>query len=78
MMKSTLISIFIHNLGYSIHTMYAPVNTGGIARAGLTIGQTGQMPKALRLHIETLLYWFFMFLSCSPHVKIIAPCDDCV
>jgi len=45
MMKSTLISIFIHNLGYSIHTMYAPVNTGGIARAGLTIGQTGKCPR---------------------------------
>jgi len=25
---------------------------------------------ALRLNIKTLLYWFFMFLGCSPRVKI--------
>jgi len=30
-------------------------------RAGLTIGQTGQMPGASRLNTKTFLYWFFMF-----------------
>ena len=40
-------------------------------RAGLTIGQTGQIPGASRLIIKTLLYWFFMFLRCSLCVKII-------
>ena len=39
--------------------------------AGLTIGQTGQMPGASRLGIKTLLYWFFIFLDCSPRVKIV-------
>jgi len=40
-------------------------------RAGLTIGQTGQMPGASRLNIKTLVYWFFIFLGFSPGVKIV-------
>jgi len=47
-------------------------------RAGLTIGQTGQMPEVSRLNIETLLYWFFMFLGSSPRVKIAEIFDYCV
>jgi len=39
--------------------------------AGLTIGQTGQMPGASRLNMKTLLYWCFVFLGCSPRVKIV-------
>jgi len=42
-----------------------------VIRAGLTIGQTGQMPEASRLNIKRLLYWFFMSLGCSPRVKIV-------
>jgi len=42
----------------------------GCRRAGLTIGQTGQMPVTSRLNIKILLYWFFMFLGCSPRVKM--------
>ena len=49
-----------------------------LGRAGLTIGQTGQMPGASRLNIKTLLYWFFIFLACSPRVKIVELFDYCV
>jgi len=42
-----------------------------LARARLTIGQTGQMPGASRWNIKTLLYWFFMFLGSSPRVTIV-------
>jgi len=47
-------------------------------RAGLTIGQTGQMPGASRLNTNTLLYWFFMFLGRSTRVKIVELFDYCV
>jgi len=47
-------------------------------RAGLTIGQTGQMPGASRLNIKTLFYWFFMFIGCSPRIKIVELFDYCV
>jgi len=33
---------------------------------------------ALRLNVKTLLYWFFMFLDCSPSVKIVEIFDYCV
>ena len=49
-----------------------------MTRAGLTIGQTGQMPGALRLNIKTLLYWFFIFLGCWPRVKIVEFFEYCV
>jgi len=53
------------------------------SRVGLTIGQTGKMPGtsrfgASRLNIKTLLYLFFMFLGCSPRVKIVELFDYCV
>jgi len=38
------------------------------SRARLTIGQTGQMPRASCLQMRTLLYWFFMFSGYSPLV----------
>jgi len=40
-------------------------------RAGLIIGQTGQMPGASRLDIKTLLYWLFIVLGSSPCFKIV-------
>jgi len=46
--------------------------------AGLTIGQTRQMPGASRLNIKTLFYRFFMFLGCSPRVKIVELFDYCI
>jgi len=46
-----------------------------VARAGLTIAQTGQMPGASRMDIKTLLYWFFVFLGCSPRVKMVELSD---
>jgi len=49
-----------------------------IGRAALTIGQTGQMPSASRLNTKVFLYWFFMFLGCSPRVKIVELFDYCV
>jgi len=49
-----------------------------VIRAGLTIGQTGQMPEASRLNIKRLLYWFFVSLGCSPRVKIVELFDYCV
>jgi len=49
-----------------------------IGRAGVTIGQTGQMPGASRLNIKTLLYWIFMFLGCSPRLQIVELFDYCV
>jgi len=30
------------------------------------------------LDIKTLLYWFFIFLGCSPCVKIVELIDNCV
>ena len=47
-------------------------------RQDLTIRQTGQMPAASRLDIKTLLYWFYIFLGCSPRVKIVELFDYCV
>jgi len=47
------------------------VHNISISRAGLTIGQTGQMPGASRLDIKTLLHWFVIVLGCSPCVKIV-------
>jgi len=47
-------------------------------QAGLTIGQTGQMPRTSRLNTKTLLYWFFTFLGCSTRVKIVQLFDYCV
>jgi len=49
-----------------------------IARAELTIGQTGQISGASRLETKTLLYCFFTFLSCSPRAEIVEHFDDCV
>ena len=49
-----------------------------IGRAGLTTGQTGQMPGASRLNIKTFLYWIFMFLGYSPRLKIVEIFDYCV
>jgi len=33
---------------------------------------------ASRLNTKILLYWFFMFLGCSPRVKIVELCNYCV
>jgi len=46
------------------------------AKRGIARGLT--LLGASRLNAKTLLYWFFMFLGCSPRVKIAELFDYCV
>jgi len=66
-----------HNMAWSI---FFVVYKGrkGTARAGLIFGPSEQMPGASRLDMKTLLYWFFIFLDCSPRVKTVELFDGCV
>jgi len=69
------------NWGHIIGLTPGYEHRGGIAtssaykyttvRAGLTIEQTGRMPRASRLNIKTLIYCFLMLLGRSPRVKIV-------
>jgi len=34
--------------------------------------------RASRLNIKTFFYWFFMFVGCSPRIKIVELFDYCV
>jgi len=58
--------------------LVVPSKINIVARVGLSIRQTGQMPGASRLNIKTLLFCFFMFLGCTPRVKIAELFDYCV
>jgi len=45
-----------------VTSLHTPLQqTGAVGRAGLTIGQTGQMPGASRLNIKIVLSWFQVF-----------------
>jgi len=68
----SFILIYTHDVFLQLK-MINPRNQGRINH-----WQTGQMHGASRLNIKTLFYWFFMFLNCSPRVKIAELFDDCV
>jgi len=61
----------------AVHDIFLEANVRQRPRAGLTIGQTGQLPGASRLEIKTRLYWFFILIGCSPRVKIVELFDYC-
>jgi len=68
----SFILIYTHDV-FLQSKMINPCNQGRINH-----WQIGQMHGASRLNSKTLFYWFFMFSSCSPRVKIVELFDDCV